>query len=279
MKKCVLCLFGVIPRSIKYTIQSITENIINPLKKDFEVSIYVFNLNVGDVPVDGVLLDRTDISNIDYNFYEEYSQIELDSEIEKIKSTYDIKFRHDYSPQSIQNSLRQMYSESRIGKFLESTKDLYDIAIVCGPDYYIANPINLEHINDSIISKCLYLSLVNMGNGFTNGFYFGNPSVLIPILNRYNHLHQYFPTNKDYEFLVMKSVLINQIPYKFTDITFFKIRANKLVHWQGFFRMDYIHPLNRKYIMNQFLSLKNKGFHLHFYGRMTEDIMRSLISS
>ena len=42
--KIAVCLFGVIPRSIKYTWESINNNIIEPLKKEYNVEIYIFNL-------------------------------------------------------------------------------------------------------------------------------------------------------------------------------------------------------------------------------------------
>ena len=67
-EKIVVCLFGVIPRSIKYTWQSIKENIIDPLETEYNVDIYLFNLNVEDTLVDGVKLNQNDIKLIPYTY-------------------------------------------------------------------------------------------------------------------------------------------------------------------------------------------------------------------
>jgi len=57
---------GVIPRSIKYTWESININIIQKFKEQYRVDI--FNLDVGDTKVDGVKLNKNDINIIPYDF-------------------------------------------------------------------------------------------------------------------------------------------------------------------------------------------------------------------
>ena len=51
MQKIVICITGVVNRSIKYTWDSINDNIIDQLKKEYEVDIAVFNNNVEDCKV------------------------------------------------------------------------------------------------------------------------------------------------------------------------------------------------------------------------------------
>ena len=63
-EKIVVCFFGVIPRSIKYTWNTIKNNIIDPLKGKYYVDIYVFNMNVEDVKVDDVKLNQKYINII-----------------------------------------------------------------------------------------------------------------------------------------------------------------------------------------------------------------------
>ena len=48
-----LCFFGVIPRSIKKTWGSLRRSLLEPLETIGTVTIYVFNMNVGDTKVDG----------------------------------------------------------------------------------------------------------------------------------------------------------------------------------------------------------------------------------
>ena len=45
-EKVILCFFGTISRSIKYTYNNHIENIINVINKMYDVDIYVFNNNV-----------------------------------------------------------------------------------------------------------------------------------------------------------------------------------------------------------------------------------------
>lgn len=232
MDKVCLCFFGVIPRSIRYTIESIKYNIIQELKKKFIVDIYVFNLNVGNTKVDNCVLNQTDINLIDYTFYEEHNQSELDIELDELYKKGICKMRRDYGEKEIRNSLRQMYSEYRVGCFLEKNKDNYKGAIICGPDYYILNKLDL---NTDYFSKnnTVYTTKVNDAQGITNGFYLGNIQSIIPILKRYNQITKYLPTNKDYENVLMMSFIKNNIICKKIDLLFVKIRSNRIIARQG----------------------------------------------
>jgi hypothetical protein len=230
-EKTVVCLFGVIPRSIKYTWDSIKENIIDPLKGKYDVDIYVFNMNVEDVNVDDVKLNQDDINIIPYTYKEEEKQTKIDKELDELCKNIVCEFRPDYSPKTIRNSLRQMYSEYRVGLFLEKNMNKYKKAIICGPDYYIANKLNINNLNNS--NNYVYRTIVNNGQGYTNGLFFGNTNLVIPLLKRYDNLYKYLPNKADYEYVFKKSFDDNNIPSKICDITFFKIRANKNISWQG----------------------------------------------
>lgn len=235
MKKVIFCLFGVICRSIKYTFESINKNILEELRQNnYNVEIYVFNLNIKDNLIDGVKIDNNDVNIIPYNYFEEYDQDELDKMIENIKNEKKETFtRGDYTEGTIQNCFRQMYSEYRVGMFLENNIDKYDIAIVCGPDFYIANKINLKELEDSYINKNIYISITNDAQGYSNGFYFGVPSSLIKPLKRYEYVSNYFPNPRDYEYILQRSVDDNNIKREITSLYFLKIRANKNIFFRS----------------------------------------------
>ena len=266
MKRCVVCFFGVIPRSIKYTYENIKTKILEPLRKNYDVDIYGFHLHVGeDICVDSTTLNMSDSNIIPYTVYEESSQVEIDNIISNEHSKYKNAFRRDYLPNTIHNSFRQMYSEWRTGKYLERNISNYDVAIVIGPDYYFANSINISHVEDSIISKCAYLSQVNHGNGITNGYYIGPPSLLCPFLKRRERLDVCFTRHTDFEKILLLSIRYHKIPIKLTDIVFFKIRANKTVHWQTprSRRIFYLPPDKQTTIKNDYINLQSLGFRLH----------------
>ena len=234
LNKVILCFFGVVPRSIKYTYKSIEKNIINVLNnKGFQVDIYVFNLDIGNVKIDNTNINNSDIHIIPYTYLETYSQSELDKEIDELCKITDCKMRSDYSKTLIRNAIRQMYSEYRVGLFLEKHINNYDTAIVCGPDYYLLNKININDVDQSIYNNNVYTTKVNDADGYTNGFYIGNLRTIIKILRRYENLQNFLPVNKDYEYLLKKSFENNDITRQITDMLFFKIRANLDIARQG----------------------------------------------
>ena len=239
--KVILCLFGVIPRSIKYTFKSIKENIINVLlENNHTVDIYVFNLNIKNAKIDGIYINNNDIKLIPYNFYEEYDQEILDIHINKIIKNFGKTFtRYDYTNDIIHNCFRQLYSENRVGEFLEKNANKYDMAIVCGPDFFIANKLNINEIVNANNNNNFYTTVTNDAQGYSNGFYFGKPNILIKPLKRLSEISKFLPTECDYEYVLKKSIETYNIVRNVTSLYFFKIRANKNI----FFR----HP-NYNYI-------------------------------
>ena len=136
-KKVILCLFGVINRSIKYTSEILYARIIKHLEKNqFLVDVFVFNLICDNCIVDGTNVNNNDYKMIEAKYYESKLQSELDNEIETYVSSksYKITYVPWYTDNQIYNTMRQMYSELRVGKFLEQKQNEYDYAIVCGPD-------------------------------------------------------------------------------------------------------------------------------------------------
>ena len=139
--RIAVCFFGVVSRSISYTFSNLQQQLLRPLQQHplFDVDIYVFNNNVENAIVDTVPQDNTNIrvlTNIATVTHEE-TQTNIDNHIRDHIHSKQIQvgFRYDYTKQIIQNSLRQMYSECQVGDFLEQKPDIYDCAIVCGPDY------------------------------------------------------------------------------------------------------------------------------------------------
>ena len=94
--------------------------------------------------------------------------------------------RSDIGDLAIQNGIRTMYCEEKFSLFLEKNIQNYDCAIVCGPDYYLLEDINLDHIENSINNNTnIYTSVVNDANGYTDGFYIGS---LIPMIKNFKKI-------------------------------------------------------------------------------------------
>jgi len=233
--KIVICFFGVCSRTIKYTHHNHLKNIIDVIKNDYDYDIYVFNNNVGDTLVDGIKQSNDDVNIIlKADIFEEMNQIDIDEKInEKIlRDNINIKMREDYTEYMTRNAIRQMFSEEQVGLFLEKNINNYKLAIVCNPDLYFLNKINLENIRESIAinsNSSVYTSTVNEhpGHSYTNAFYFGSLEPLSKILKRFSILEKLLPTHSDYEHLLKKGFDMNGITRIITDIDFVKIRSNK----------------------------------------------------
>jgi len=135
----------------------------------------------------------------------------------------------------IRNAIRQMYSEYRVGQFLKTNENKYKGVIICGPDYYIVNKLELREFTNSINlpGKNIYTTTVGDWGGYTNGLYFGTIKNLILILNRYQYLNKYLPTNNNYEQILKKSFVNNNVNRLKSSLIFFKIRSNKEIRWAG----------------------------------------------
>jgi len=233
-KRICICFFGVIGRSIRFTYESLLKQLIEPLKKENDVYVYVFNLDVERTVVDGRSVNQMNYRIIKADYCEQYKQSILDKELDVYYQDGICKMRHDYTNIAIRNAIRQMYSEYRVGMYLEKHKDEFDCAIVCGPDYYLLRPININHVNDSINnSSIVYTTNVNDGSGITNGFYIGSIDPMVKILKRYENIRELLPTKKDYEYLLKKTFVKYEVNRKITDMLFVKVRNNQSIVRQG----------------------------------------------
>lgn len=244
-KKIAICFFGVISRSVKYTHANLKSMLIDIAKRCYDVDIYIFNNNIENTPIDSTIVNNNDKDLLEANFIEEEKQTSIDMKIKTLVQTKKINctMRRDYTPTWIINSIRQMYSEEKVGAFLEKNKEKYKCAIVCGPDYFLLNQIKIQHIQNCINNKSfVYTTNVNDADGYTNGLYIGSPEPLVKILKRFSILDQLLPTNKDYEYLLKRAFEINNIDRYITETKFFKIRSNRTVARQGIMR----HPFFNK---------------------------------
>ena len=231
MQKIVVCITGVVNRSIKYTWDSINDNIIDQLKKEYEVDIAIFNNNVEECLVDGVKVNNNDMSIIPYDFLFEYKQTFIDLEIKKIEGDDKDFSSYDRWKNQKKNGLRLMYVESQVSKFLDENKDKYTYALITNADYFYLNKFPLEcisNIRKNIIGTSHHWEACDM---CTDGFYIGQPNTISKIMKR---IHYYYgviqeyenPNGLNYERILNECIKFNNINRLKIDIFFLKIRAN-----------------------------------------------------
>ena len=250
--RAVLCVYGVLPRSLGITYPIFEQQLRRLREANIITDLYVFNLDTEDALVDGQRLDHVDLTILPITHYESAKQSDVDT---LISSRCGYKLSHcrfrgnqDYSEQTTRNALRQLLSEERVGRFLgEAIRrgEPYDVGIVVGADYYLALDISLEEVRDATRERnaeSLYVSSVCDGwslLGATNGFYIGQPKSLIPILLRYNDLPSpllHLPNEQavdDYESALARAIRRAGLRRLHSEMVFFKVRASGLVEWQG----------------------------------------------
>jgi hypothetical protein len=226
------------------------EHIIRPLKKDLgfdNITLYLFNLDVGDALIDGQRINSTgyltmmsnepDISTV---IHEVATQAQVDELINCKCSSQSCKLRYDDEgyPQLTRNAFRQMYAENRVAAFLSHHADEFQLAVVTGPDYYYiehlppaetVSAMTQTHKSDN---ASVYLTNMNDGEGYTNGFYLGHPSRVAKVMSRFDEYEHYAHIQRDYEKIVQAAVLQHGLSRNIIDMPFCKIRANGHV-WAG----------------------------------------------
>ena len=267
--RIVVCLFGTIVRSIERTWPIISSRIIAPLAAaGLQVDIYGYNVELvpGDY-IDGVKTGHrrggSVVRTVPFTVYESALQANIDRLVEaKCADTPTCKLflpdkAHIHGPlelrerqASSRNCLRQLYSEWRVGSFLRSqAANVYDVAIVLGPDFHPALSIDAEEVRSSAkLRNTVYTTNIsdgmfahmNVNLSITNGFYFGAPGALSKVLRRYDdleairmYLSQFRRVSLDYEAVLGGALRLASIQRAVTRMVFFKIRSNGVPDWQG----------------------------------------------
>ena len=264
--RVVVCVFGVLARSIHLVWPTVVRRILQPLRRDGH-SIYIvgFNLDVGNTStVDGIRLNRSRTALVRFDAYDEAIQTEVDAEIDRICPGLACRTFDDYGARTlnIRNAFRQLHSEMRVARFLRSNvsrgldASRYDAAIFLGPDFHLAMDVDVAAVRRAAAERgAVFTTRMNDADGYTNGFYIGHPVPLAKIMSRfYAHTKlmalelgqrydgQRLPHN--YEVLLRRAFVRHKIQRLTTSGVFFKIRANGHPFWYGL-REEQLSALSR----------------------------------
>ena len=243
MKNIILCIFGVVPRSIKHTYPQIKKMIIGPISEKYNLKIYVFNLNVENETVDGVKMNQDDCKIIKYDYFEEHLQKDADLVLNDLcKEGICVIQNHNYDTRRTKNSMRVMYSEYQISKFLLKHKDEFDYAIIWSADFYPVDKLTIPDDTNLVYTNANgdYLG------GYTDGFYMGKVENIIKIQERYQDLHKILPYKGNHELIFRYGFEKNGIKRGISNMRFKKIRANgtirdfTILKWK---KTDKVYPL------------------------------------
>ena len=185
-KKVCIIIFGFVPRSFRFTYQSIIKNIIEPLKSNYDIKIFHYALLSKSFKIESNRQSEknsTDLNN-------DYSLIDCDKIIYEYQEDIDLEIiecqSKFYDAITLKNLSRYLYQEAQCIKYFPI--DEFDSCVMVNNEELYINRINLEEIETSITKKCCFSKSFSRYGGTSDGFYICNPNVLKLICNRYNEI-------------------------------------------------------------------------------------------
>lgn len=185
-KKICIIIFGFVPRSFRFTYQSIINNIINPLKSNYDVKVYHYALLSRSKKIESKRKEESNdiILNNDYNLINcdkiiyEYQE-DIDLKIIECKSSF-------YDEITLKNLSRYLYQEAQCIKHFPINN--FDACVMINNEEMYINKINFDEINKAITRNCCFTKSFSRYGGTSDGFYICKPSILNIICNRYNEI-------------------------------------------------------------------------------------------
>jgi hypothetical protein len=158
MTKICICFFGVISRSLPFTIESIQKNIFAELSQsNINFEIYVHNMKV-DTFI-SKLNDCCDKLNnycdlLKPNFFSETNQKVFDKEYaEVIQKSMKYGIVRSYNQNTVENCMRQLYSVRQVTNMWKKSGNTYDYYIYLRPDLMYINKLDVKQILNHIKSN------------------------------------------------------------------------------------------------------------------------------
>lgn len=241
MKFCI-CFFGVIGRSLEYTIESINKNILNILKsKGINYDIYIHNNKIDKI-VDyahkcekekNCKIDNTIYKKLNPTHYIETNQEDFDKEYDWL-SIFKNGDPHNDNFKSIKNAIREIYSIKQVTT-LWKDKPKYDFYLYLRPDLKYINLLDIDLIiNNLHIKNTLFTPdwhgpewcLDGINYGLNDRIYGGDYDTILKIGNRIDNIQELICNTKHF---YHAETYMRQIVNKFKiELIFIKLRGYRI---------------------------------------------------
>ena len=227
-KKICICFYGL-TRSLKYTINSIQNNILKILIKNnyyFDIYLHTYNLDVINNERSNEINLKLD--NQEYKLLNcDYIKIDNQDDFDKTVNINQYLINGDPWPEnpkvSLLNLLRQLNSLNKVASIIKPNIN-YSHYLYLRPDLKYLNEFDIQIIKNYKNNE-FYTPIWGKFGGLNDRLGFGNKKVMIQFANRIKKTIEYSKTNKLHSetFLkyVMKEFIIKDIKMKAN-----RIRAN-----------------------------------------------------
>lgn len=258
----VICIYGIVSRSIQYTWPLIQERLVWPLQaQGAKIRVVFFHVDVEQELVDGVHVNGTLAAKLirAHIGSSQLKQTSVDNELrqecapavapgcytmpqcaareacaphrQRCPPFIDPRRQRPYDVDAQRNAYRQLHTERRVAAFLRTPHGLsYDVAMAVTCDLHPMTTIKwddillLTHQRNKVLG-----SDQNDRYGYTNGFLAARPSTLALVMGRLDDLiarrlpAEQLPT--DYEGLLKISMDVAGLHRRPSSFSFVKVRA------------------------------------------------------
>jgi len=244
LKFCI-CFFGVLSRSLDYTIKSINENIFNVLSdNNIKADLFVHDMLVTHFKStrandNAIIKNKSELLNsLNCNrlFYDSTIQTTFDNNFDWDKTN-----KYGYMENNLnthKNAIRQLYSVKKVTQMWEKKNNSYDLYIYLRPDLLYINTLNLKRIIDTLLfTDYLGTPRWHKWGGINDRIYMGNKNIINKFGNRLDFVEDYINKKKKYYHpeKFMKYILsennIKSIPI---DLKGKRVRANGYIVNENF---------------------------------------------
>ena len=197
MSKVCICFYGLVQRSLKYTISSIEANIFKVLQDnnvEYDIYLHTYDSNECHAPRNREIHIPVDIN--DYKLLNPKAHIiESYNKADNLLNykQYRDSFKNDHN--SILNWIREMYSIREVTKLWSSKKNEYNLYLYLRPDLRYVTPLPIKYLqnnlNNNIDKSILFTFQWGKWSGLNDFIGMGNYNAIIKWANRIDLFDEY----------------------------------------------------------------------------------------
>ena len=199
MTKICICFYGLVQRSLKYTLQSIETNIFEILNKhniEYDIYLHTYDATISHSTRSGeynIEVDVNDYKLLNPKKYiiESYSDFNEHFDFKNFTEQYNDPWNNNY--ESMINWIREMNSHLRVTALWEHDKKDYDLCLYLRADLTYITPLPITYIMEHLDSRRNTLFTVPWGksDGLNDFIGIGDCNTMILWANRLYTLHEY----------------------------------------------------------------------------------------
>ena len=233
--KIALAFWGL-TRSLKYTINSINEKILDILKKnniDYKIFIHTWiingNYNNARAKEKNIVVDNEEYKLLNPNFVELHDQDEFKNNINfKAFRTHKDPWNTNY--ETVDNFICAMFSKSRCTKLINDSKEHFDYIIFLRPDVLYKTNFDFNFLK-KVDNNNICIPNFALFNKFNDRFCISNMKTYKlygDVFSKLFHYSKKYPLHSEtfyYNLITGNGIKINYIPFYFT-----RVRANGFIN-------------------------------------------------